>query len=186
MAAHCRCGGVLSTPYCSICGGANPAFAAFPPADQAALQPITPVANPRALPAMQEPAPAPDYISPQATSPAASPPLAILQPPPGVAVPLPTLAKRYRLIAVSEVGKPCLVEISSGAVVIGKAPECNVRLNDSYASRRHAAFRLSPSGLIVEDLGSANGTLIRCRHETVLEDGDELIIGTTTLRVEEV
>ncbi len=47
-----------------------------------------------------------------------------------------------------------------GEIVIGRAPECEVCIDDASISRRHARVRLG-GALSVEDLGSANGTRTR-------------------------
>jgi putative methionine-R-sulfoxide reductase with GAF domain len=44
--------------------------------------------------------------------------------------------------------------------VVGRGPECAVRVEDDRVSRRHASLALQPAGWTVTDLGSKNGTLI--------------------------
>jgi len=44
--------------------------------------------------------------------------------------------------------------------VVGRGPECGVRVDDDRVSRRHAALTPGPSGWTVADLGSKNGTLV--------------------------
>ncbi len=50
----------------------------------------------------------------------------------------------------------------SGAVILGRAPDCDVRIDSHAISRRHARLHLGPP-LSIEDLGSANGTFVRDR-----------------------
>jgi hypothetical protein len=71
-------------------------------------------------------------------------------------------------------------------IVIGRLPECTVALNDQNVSRRHAEIRRSGSDVVVVDLGSTNGTKVNGARvtERVLEDGDDITVGTTTLRFE--
>jgi pSer/pThr/pTyr-binding forkhead associated (FHA) protein len=61
-----------------------------------------------------------------------------------------------------------------------------VALNDQNVSRRHAEIRRSGSDVVVADLGSTNGTKVNGARvtERVLEDGDDITVGTTTLRFE--
>ena len=58
---------------------------------------------------------------------------------------------------------------------------------DPELSRRHARLlRLEDGGLLIEDLGSTNGTQVngaRIDEPRVLSPGDEVKVGTTTLRV---
>jgi hypothetical protein len=71
-------------------------------------------------------------------------------------------------------------------IVIGRLPECTVALNDQNVSRRHAEIRRSGSDVVVADLRSTNGTKVNGNpvSERVLEDGDDITVGTTTLRFE--
>ncbi len=48
---------------------------------------------------------------------------------------------------------------ASGTVTMGRAPECQLRIDDSVVSRRHALLHVHPV-LRLEDLGSENGTLV--------------------------
>jgi diguanylate cyclase (GGDEF)-like protein len=74
-------------------------------------------------------------------------------------------------------------------VILGRALEADVRINDTQVSRQHArinAVRESPitTNYILTDLDSRNGTYIngrRIRRET-LENGDKIMIGETILR----
>jgi pSer/pThr/pTyr-binding forkhead associated (FHA) protein len=72
-------------------------------------------------------------------------------------------------------------------VVIGRAGDADVVLEDGEVSRQHA--RLTPTddgGATVEDLGSSNGTFVN-ENELVgpshLGPGDDLLLGVTVLRV---
>jgi len=64
-------------------------------------------------------------------------------------------------------------------IVIGRAPPSQVRIRDASLSREHARFTLSGGVVIVEDLGSTNGTWIRGAKTTRGEarPGDELVLG---------
>ncbi len=71
-------------------------------------------------------------------------------------------------------------------LTIGRLPESSVMINDPNASRRHAEIRRSGNDVVVVDLESTNGTRVNGAQirERVLEDGDEIVIGTTVLRFE--
>lgn len=47
-----------------------------------------------------------------------------------------------------------------GETIVGRGPDCGVRVEDDRVSRRHAALAPDPSGWTVTDLGSKNGTLV--------------------------
>ena len=71
----------------------------------------------------------------------------------------------------------------SGEVVIGRAEECDIRVFDEAASRRHAAVRKDGDDFAVVDLESLNGTWVNGarvdRH--VLRTGDEITVRNLTL-----
>ncbi len=46
------------------------------------------------------------------------------------------------------------------SVVIGRAPDCDVVIQDLKASRRHCQLTRKTDGFLLEDLGSRNGTLV--------------------------
>jgi serine/threonine protein kinase len=72
--------------------------------------------------------------------------------------------------------------VVTGACVIGRAPECDFRIAaDRKVSRRHCVI---VDGT-VRDLGSRNGTIVNGQScdTAELHDGDELLIGDTTVLV---
>lgn len=73
--------------------------------------------------------------------------------------------------------------LTNPRVLIGRATNCDIVLDDLNASRTHAEiFRESPSVWGLADLGSTNGTLVNGKHiaSVLLNDGDRITIGTTT------
>jgi pSer/pThr/pTyr-binding forkhead associated (FHA) protein len=69
--------------------------------------------------------------------------------------------------------------LDSDRVSVGRAPECDVFLDDVTVSRKHAIVTRGDDGFTIDDEGSLNGTYVnRRRVETAkLEDGDEVQIG---------
>lgn len=69
------------------------------------------------------------------------------------------------------------------AVVLGRSPECEVMIPGTLISRRHA--RITPTGdeWHIEDLGSANGTIVNGQQveRARLGDGDWVTIGECQL-----
>lgn len=64
-------------------------------------------------------------------------------------------------------------------VRVGRHPEADILLDDITVSRHHAEIRRGPSGYVVSDAGSLNGTYLN-RHrveEAALRNGDEVQIG---------
>lgn len=75
-------------------------------------------------------------------------------------------------------------ELSENQVVIGRAQECDLRLDHPGVSRRHARIRRDGSGWVIEDLHSANGVLLNGRkiQTAALADKDEADFGPIRLR----
>lgn len=88
---------------------------------------------------------------------------------------------------------PCLAAGSSfflpvgGHMMAGRAPEMDIHLSDTFVSSKHALFEALPTGLVVEDLRSTNGTQVNgvdITEPTQLKPGDKVEIGDTIFRVE--
>lgn len=69
-----------------------------------------------------------------------------------------------------------------GVTTIGRAPECNLRIDEPGISRMHARLLPADDGLLMEDLGSANGCFLNGKRVLRGEarPGDE--VGFDTLR----
>lgn len=68
------------------------------------------------------------------------------------------------------------------ANVLGRDPDCQVVVEDQFASKRHAAIDLREGVYVLADLGSKNGTLLNGRPldaPTELLSGDRIQIGST-------
>lgn len=67
-------------------------------------------------------------------------------------------------------------------LVVGREPGCEIVISNREVSRYHARFMLTPEGVIIEDLGSKNGTHCNGRpivEPTLLQDGDIIQIALT-------
>ncbi|WP_395089511.1 FHA domain-containing protein [Armatimonas sp.] len=72
-------------------------------------------------------------------------------------------------------------------LVFGRDPGNGAALPaDTKASRRHAQLVSDSGGVALEDLGSTNGTFVNGQRITrvALAPGDQIVIGTSTLKVE--
>ena len=72
--------------------------------------------------------------------------------------------------------------------LIGRGEDCDVRIDDPLASRRHAHVRREPWRYVLEDLGSRNGTLVNGEPVSGshhLRHGDTVHVATTPLRFED-
>ena len=84
----------------------------------------------------------------------------------------------------SLIGRSVTIALDHGRIVIGRDPECDVRLDSHHVSRFHAAVEVVGDRVLVEDLGSKNGTFVndqRLEHRSRLVSGDSIRIGPTTL-----
>lgn len=76
------------------------------------------------------------------------------------------------------------IPLREGEHVIGRAPDCLVRVDTPKTSRHHARIVVTDGRVLLEDLGSRNGTHLGTRRidgPTTLSDGDEIGIGTAVL-----
>lgn len=73
-----------------------------------------------------------------------------------------------------------------GSVTVGRGEGCEVRLDGLQISNRHARFSRSGQGIIVEDLGSTNGTFVNGSRtaKQQIATTDVVQIGSFTLRVD--
>jgi diguanylate cyclase (GGDEF)-like protein len=84
------------------------------------------------------------------------------------------------------------IPLERDEVIIGRALDADVRLNDSRASRLHARIttergvETTDTRYRIIDLGSTNGTTVNGEliTETVLNDGDKIVIGDHLFRFE--
>jgi ABC transport system ATP-binding/permease protein len=74
-----------------------------------------------------------------------------------------------------------------GSATVGRSTNADIVLPDEAVSRTHAAFRVDGQTVVVEDLGSSNGTLVNgdpidspCR----LAPGDLVTVGSTELELQ--
>jgi len=73
-------------------------------------------------------------------------------------------------------------QLKAASLVLGRHEGCDIVLNDSSVSRRHARLELHRGRYHIVDLGSTNGTKVNGSRvgTKALEPGDTVIIGTTT------
>ena len=86
-------------------------------------------------------------------------------------------------------GRPCLMFdnrqllLMQGVNVVGRAEDATIQCFGPGVSRHHARILVSADGVILEDLGSKNGTYLRDQRiaSARLTDGDEIRLGGATL-----
>jgi hypothetical protein len=71
-------------------------------------------------------------------------------------------------------------------ITVGRAAGCQVTLDDTFVSQLHARVFTRDGQVLVEDLGSTNGTYLNRRKVAgpmVMKRGDQLQIGSTVMEL---
>ncbi|MCX6993321.1 MAG: FHA domain-containing protein [Kiritimatiellaeota bacterium] len=94
---------------------------------------------------------------------------------------------QHHLVVEAGPDKGLTITVPPHGIRVGRSSNNDVVLKDSVMSRFHCRFFFKPDdGLWAEDLGSANQTLLNQApmHVARLHDGDRLVLGDTTLKVD--
>jgi hypothetical protein len=78
------------------------------------------------------------------------------------------------------------LRLADGVTSLGRHDDCIIRIKSSQVSRKHCEIQQADDRLMVRDLGSSNGTFVNGRRvlgQQALKVGDELTVGSVTLRV---
>lgn len=91
-------------------------------------------------------------------------------------------------IRVGPSGRELVFFMKSNPCKIGRAEDCDLKLESKTVSRQHCELKLKSMGLTVVDLHSRNGTLVNGEavvpgKRTLIKVGDELKIGKYFLKV---
>ena len=81
------------------------------------------------------------------------------------------------------------VPLKGETIIIGRSEEAQVRIGSADVSREHCTLRPTASGVLVEDHGSRNGTLIddeRITAQVLLAAGSTLTVGPMRFRLANV
>jgi pSer/pThr/pTyr-binding forkhead associated (FHA) protein len=70
-------------------------------------------------------------------------------------------------------------------VIIGRSSELDMVLVEDMVSRKHAKISIGPGKIVIEDLGSTNGTFVNGEkvRQARLKEGDRILIGTSILKL---
>src|SRR5579871_2175193 len=70
-------------------------------------------------------------------------------------------------------------------IVVGRSSDLDMVLVEDMVSRRHARIACTETQIIIEDLGSTNGTFVNGEKisRASLKEGDRVLIGTSILKV---
>jgi hypothetical protein len=119
--------------------------------------------------------------------PAGAAPVATATPPVSRRSRAPEPRPALRTLVVTEGSlRGTTLTLGQAPVLIGRAPESTLVLDDDFASARHARIYPQDGEWFVEDLGSTNGTFIgpsRLTQPTRLEAGVPVRVGRTVLEL---
>jgi hypothetical protein len=102
--------------------------------------------------------------------------------------PVDMLGRAPRLVVERAPGhQPGMIYDLDGDLVLGRGDRAEIRLEDPFASSRHARIYEQGNSLIVEDLGSTNGTYLNeelLQTPRPLHPGDRVRIGDSEFAFE--
>jgi predicted component of type VI protein secretion system len=84
-----------------------------------------------------------------------------------------------RLVVQSGTNKGEEILLPRGEIVVGRRKGCNIRLGDARVSRQHCKIAFDGKTAVIEDLDSANGTLVNGEkvRRAALKPGDLVQLG---------
>jgi pSer/pThr/pTyr-binding forkhead associated (FHA) protein len=93
---------------------------------------------------------------------------------------------KVKLIMFREDGSRREFPLGPGATTIGRKDDCTIRIPLAMVSRRHAEVVVDKDGVVLRDLGAANGTYLNNRRVTEedVEAGDQVVIGPVVFTVQ--
>lgn len=86
------------------------------------------------------------------------------------------------VLVVFHKGKRREFPLTKPVTDIGRKPEATLQIPTADVSRQHCEIRVQGNGVVVKDLGSANGTYVNGKRiaEQKLDPGDQIAIGPVT------
>ncbi|HSC26609.1 MAG TPA: FHA domain-containing protein [Vicinamibacterales bacterium] len=84
-------------------------------------------------------------------------------------------------------GRTCQHPLTTGDTVVGRAPSCDLQIDDPSISRRHVRFRVHGDRCVLADVGGRNGTFVNGDQvtECELSAGDTIVLGRFPLRLDQ-
>jgi len=90
------------------------------------------------------------------------------------------------LILFRKDGTQKVFQLSNDVTVIGRRPDCHLRVPVKLVSRRHCQLSHREGELKIRDLGSLNGTFLNGKRvdEASIQAGDRIKVGSITLTLQ--
>jgi diguanylate cyclase (GGDEF)-like protein len=95
-----------------------------------------------------------------------------------------SLRDRAYLIVLTGTNVGEMYRLEEGETFLGRGQNATVRLSDDGISRKHARIVQQAGEVVIEDLKSANGTMVNGNAVSsmqLLKDGDKIRLGSTTI-----
>jgi len=96
-------------------------------------------------------------------------------------------AMNVRLVIFREDGTRRDFALEQGSTSIGRTTDCTIRIPLAIVSRHHCEITIDGDGVVLKDLGAANGTYLnnrRIKGEEDLEGGDQIMVGPVIFTVQ--
>lgn len=89
-----------------------------------------------------------------------------------------------RLIVLQQTAPPRQVALFKLPYLIGRAPSCDLVLDNPQVSRAHAVMEQAGDAIQIRDLGGTNGTYVNGQRveSCTLGNGDEIKVGACVIR----
>jgi diguanylate cyclase (GGDEF)-like protein len=94
----------------------------------------------------------------------------------------PVGGKRAQLVVLAGANVGEMYNLT-GTLVIGRGRDADIRIQGDGISRQHARIRVGADDVLVEDLGSTNGSFVNGERvdKRALQDGDKIQLGSATI-----
>jgi len=91
-----------------------------------------------------------------------------------------------KLVMFNEDGQRKDFPLTSEITIVGRKADCDLRIPLAEVSRKHCHFVLHPDRVVLQDLGSSNGTYVNNKRiaELQLQPGDHVVIGPVVFTVQ--
>lgn len=90
------------------------------------------------------------------------------------------------LVYFKPTGEKKSIRIDKDTTLVGRGPDCDLRIPIDMCSRQHFQLEIHEAGVIIRDLGSANGTFVNNErvNEVTLSAGDKITLGPIVFTVQ--
>lgn len=98
----------------------------------------------------------------------------------------PNMEMRPHLVVLYPQTQFKQIPLEKGTVVLGRGTDANIKLDDDLVSRKHCSLTFDGRNVVVEDLGSTNGTFVDGTpvQQMKLDSDNRLQVGKMVLKVD--